>query len=39
MKPFSKNDLEIIKKNFVGKHTDEEKNSSKSKLINEETVK
>ena len=39
MKIISKSDLEIIKKNFVGKHTDEEKSLYKPTLVNEESIK
>ena len=39
MKPFSKNELKIVKDNFIGKHTADEISSSKPILVNEETVK
>ena len=39
MKPITKNDLQIIKKNFIGKHTAEEKDLYKPILVNEESIK
>jgi len=37
MKTFSKIKLEILKDNFIGKHTDEKVKDSK--LINDDTIK